>query len=137
MISVVKLIQVFAAFALILSAGGCATVAAPEDLLRQAGFRTYVVRDNSQLAQVRVLPRGQISIVQRNRRSYWLYPSVALDEIYVGRRGDYAQYQRLLAQQLASNEKVQSNPLPTGEVVWTGGWSRWGPFFPLGEPPEY
>lgn len=137
MISPVNLLKLLAALTLLFSVGGCTTVAAPSNLLHQAGFRPYVVRNDDQLAQVSVLPQGQISIVQRNGQSYWLFPAPARDQVFVGRQRQYNQYQRLLAQQLASNENIGSAPLEANVFVWSGGWKTWGPFFPLGEPLEY
>lgn len=133
----VNLLKFLAVLALVFSAGGCTTVAAPSDLLHQAGFRPYVVRNDEQLAQVATLPQGQISIVQRGGQSYWLFPAPARDQIFVGRRRHYNQYQRLLAQQRASYENIASLPLEANVFVWSGGWRTWGPFFPVGEPVEY
>lgn len=136
--SIVKLIKVIAAAALVFSAGGCTTVASPEKLLHQAGFRPYVVRDDSQLAQVQALPQGRISIVERGRQSYWLFPSVAHDQVYVGRRSEYDAYKRFMIQLQATNEQVGAAPLEASAVVWVGGWRTWGPFFPAGSGPmEY
>jgi hypothetical protein len=135
----VNLLKVAILAALALAAGGCATVAAPENLLFQAGFHPYVVRNESQHAQVRALPQGRISIVQRGGRSFYLYPSVARDQVYVGRRREYDAYVRFLAQMRASNEQVGAAGLEASNFEWVGGWKSWGPFFPpeWGAPLEY
>jgi hypothetical protein len=135
--SLVNLLKFLAALALVFGAGGCTTVAAPEKLLHQAGFRPFVVRNDAQLAQVQALPQGRISIVERNNRSYYMFPSVARDQVFVGRRSEYDAYVRFMIQQRAANEQVASAPLDASAVVWVGGWKTWGPFFPLGEPLEY
>ncbi len=132
-----KLLQILTALALVLTTAGCTTVAAPEKLLHQAGFRPFVVRNDAQLAQVQALPQGRISIVERNHRSYYMYPSVARDQVFVGRRSEYDAYVRFMIQQRAANEQVGADPVDASAVVWVGGWKTWGPFFPIGEPLEY
>lgn len=132
-----NLIKVMAALAVVLSASGCTTIAAPPILIAQAGFRPYVVRDDAQFAQVSSLPQDRLSIVQRHGQSYYLFPSPARDQLLVGRQREYDVYRRLIAQQLESGQQVAAVPLDTSGADWLGGWKTWGPFFPHGTPLEY
>jgi hypothetical protein len=105
-------------------ATGCSTTKQTEDLLSEAGFKIVPAVTPRRQAHVKSLPEGKITKVQREGKTYFVYPDVARNVIYVGRDAQYQRYQKLGAQsQLAleqsTDEKLNSGP---GWGVWGGPW---------------
>jgi hypothetical protein len=90
-----------AALALLLFAAGCAsTPPAPSaaTLLSASGFKTLVASTPQQLQHVKTMPANQITVVQQDMKTYFVYPDAANNTIYVGTEKEYQAYLRLRAQ---------------------------------------
>ncbi len=90
-----------AMLALLLLAVGCAsTPPAPSaaSLLSASGFKTLVASTPQQSQHLKTLPADQITVVQRDMKTYFVYPDTANNRIYVGTEKEYQSYLRLRAQ---------------------------------------
>ena len=90
-----------AALALMLLAAGCASTPPPPpvaSLLAAAGFKTLVATTPQQQQHVKTLPVDQMTVVQRDMKTYFVYPDSANNQIYVGTEKEYQAYLRLRAQ---------------------------------------
>jgi hypothetical protein len=89
------------AFVLLLLAAGCASAPpAPPvaSLLTAAGFKTLAASTPQQQQHLKTLPADQITVVQRDMKTYFVYPDSANNQIYVGTEKEYQAYMRLRAQ---------------------------------------
>jgi hypothetical protein len=90
-----------AALALLLLAAGCASTPPPPSaasLLSASGFKTLVASTPQQQQHVKTMPADQITVVQRDMKTYFVYPDTANNRIYVGTEKEYQAYLRLRAQ---------------------------------------
>ena len=89
-----------AALALLLLAGCASAPPAPPvaSLLTAAGFKTLVAGTPQQLQHVKTLPADQMTVVQQDMKTYFVYPDTANNQLYVGTEKEYQAYMRLRAQ---------------------------------------
>jgi hypothetical protein len=66
-----------------------------------------------------------VSVVQRNEKTYYVYPDPAHNQMYVGKRSQYQAYQQMrLAKQL-SNEDLEAARWDAEANTF---WDVWGSF---------
>ena len=112
--------NIFAATLIVLVAG-CATTKQTEDLLSAAGFKPRPAATAKQEAQLKSLPAHTVSSVQKNGKTYFVYPDVARNVLYIGQPAEYEQYKKLREQQKWAEEQV--NPAEQMQVdSWVDGF---------------
>jgi hypothetical protein len=87
-------------------ATGCATskLKSTETLLTEAGFKSVPATTPQQHQQLESLPVGQVSPVQRNGQTSFVYPDRPAQRLFVGQEADYRNYQTLMRKQLAAED---------------------------------
>jgi len=61
----------------------------------------------TQEQRLKSLPPGKISTVQRNGKTYYVFPDVAHNRIYLGTPNEYQNYQQILADsKIAEQDRV-------------------------------
>src|SRR5271166_3516185 len=114
------------AIALLAIAAGCANPQQTENLLSAAGFRTVIANTPQRQQHLADLPPDKVTLVQRNGRSYYVYPDPAHYQIFVGTPSQYQQYQQL---RLANN--LAQDQLATAQMnqMSAMNWDMWGPWY--------
>lgn len=67
-------------------------------LLSAAGFKTLAATTPQQVQHVKKMPADQMTVVQQDMKTYFVYPDTANNQIYVGTEKEYQAYMRLRAQ---------------------------------------
>jgi len=128
---------------------GCASSpAAPPpfstDKLLAAGFKLVDARTQIQQERLATLPQGRVSQIQFTGKSYFVYPDVAKNQLYIGTQKEYDAYRVLvpstgatsLAQQHAADmayyNKVDDRMRINTNNDLTDPWSLWGDVEGLG-----
>lgn len=85
---------------------GCATrkPKTTQSLLTQAGFKTVLATTPLQQQQLETLAVGQVSPVNKNGQTYFVYPDRATQSLFVGQEPAYRKYQKLMREQLAAED---------------------------------
>ena len=122
-----KFISVIALLAL---AAGCTTTAQKkqtEELLYDAGFKTVAAATPKQEQQLKALPGGKVTMVQRNGKTYYVYPDVAHNRIYVGSPSQYSSYKQIRADYQLTTEPLETAKIDQTEVSsWEDESGIWG-----------
>jgi hypothetical protein len=111
--------------ALLTLAAGCASPKPTENQLALAGFKPVVASTAKQQQQLKALPPGKVTRVQRSGKTYYVFPDVAHNQIYVGSPKEYRNYQQIHSDLQLSNEQFKDARLtqdaPSDYDDW-GGW---------------
>jgi hypothetical protein len=70
----------------------------PESLLTQAGFKTIVASNDRQVQSLPTLPPGQVTVVSLTGKSFYVYPDLGKNQLFVGNEKTYRAYLNLRAQ---------------------------------------
>jgi len=99
---------------------GCSTTKSTEDMLSAAGFKIVPANTPARQAQLKALPSGQISRVQRNGKNYFIFPDPGQNVLYVGQDSQYQYYQnlRVQAQMAADDAAAASMNTPPDWDAW-------------------
>ena len=74
------------AFTLLVLALGCTSMQTQnkENLLIAAGFKVIVPSTAAQKQKLQALPAGKVTLVQKDRKTYYVFPDAANNQAYVG-----------------------------------------------------
>ena len=114
--------------ALLALAVGCTTTSKRENLLSAAGFKMVPAVTPEQKAHLQTLPPDKVTMVQREGKTYFVFPDRKQQVLYVGQQAQYDEYQKLrLQNQLAEDQMNAAEliPNPRGECG-AGGWNGTG-----------
>ena len=128
------LIKGLAAVALLTLAVGCANnLKCKENLAVAAGFKTITPTKPSQIARLKSLPPGKVTLVTHKGKTYYVLPDVANNVAYVGGPKQYQQYKQLRLAKKISDENLEAAALNQSAAAenW-GEWSSWGEWPPIG-----
>ncbi len=112
-----------AAVALLGLVVGCTSTKQTENLLSAAGFRALPANTPEQQAHLHALPAHKVTMVIRNGKTYYAFPDVKENVLYVGQEPQYQQYQRLRLQQQLAEDQVNA-----AEMNSEASWNMWGPW---------
>src|SRR6478672_13456065 len=79
---------------------GCATTSSTqnkESMLVASGFKVITPKTPAQQQKLQQLPPGHVAVVNRNGRTYYVFPDAAHNQAYVGGPHEYQAYQQLRA----------------------------------------
>ena len=116
-------IKLFGVLGLLFLAAGCATTKHTETFLTAAGFKVVVATTPKQEQRLKALPPGKITTVQRNGKTYYVFPDVAHNQIYLGTPNEYQNYRQILA-----DSKIAEQDRMGAEMLSADGddWNEWG-----------
>src|SRR5215510_8879540 len=119
------------AIALLALTAGCANIQSKENSLVAAGFKVVVPKTAAQQQKLKALPTDKVSMVQKNGKTYYIFPDLAHNQAYVGGPKQYQAYRQLRMKQKLANEKLEAAEmnLEASQIDWGGwgGWGGWGP----------
>src|SRR6476661_5514558 len=106
-------ISVIALLALTVGCSTTSSIQNKESMLVASGFKVITPKTAAQQQKLQQLPPGHIAVVNRNGRTYYVFPDAAHNQAYVGGPREYQAYQQ------------QDAAMQWG--AW-GGWGMgWGP----------
>jgi hypothetical protein len=112
-------------------AAGCATTQSKENMLVAAGFKVITPKTARQEQKLKALPADQLTSLQKNGKTYYVFADPANNQAYVGGPKQYQAYRQLRLQKQMADEKVEAAEmnLEASEMDWGGwgGWGGWGP----------
>ena len=94
--------------ALLALAVGCSTTSSTqnkESMLVASGFKVITPKTAAQQQKLQQLPPGHMAMVNRNGRTYYIFPDAAHNQAYVGGPQEYQAYQQLRAANNIANEQ--------------------------------
>jgi hypothetical protein len=119
------------AIALLALAVGCAgtQTQSKENLLIAAGFKTVVPKTAAQQKKLQALPPDKVALVQKDGKTYYVFPDTANNRALVGGPKQYQSYQQLRLANKLANENLESAEIyQDASMNWGtwGGWGAWG-----------
>ena len=114
---------------LLASTVGCATTASTqnkESMLVASGFKTITPKTAAQQQKLQNLPPGKMAVVNRNGRTYYVFPDAAQNQAYVGGPKEYQAYQQLRAANNIANENLETAEMYQDAAMDWGAWGGWG-----------
>jgi hypothetical protein len=104
---------------------GCSTGShETENMLSAAGFKMVPADTPERQAHLNSLPKGQVTMVQRNGTMYYAYPDQKQNVLYVGQQPQYQKYQQLRMQKQMADEQLNTAAM-YNDQPW-GVWGPWG-----------
>jgi len=122
------------AIALLALTVGCATTTSTqnkESMLVASGFKVITPKTAAQQQKLQQLPPGHVAMINRNGRTYYIFPDAAHNQAYVGGPQEYQAYQQLRAANNIANEILKTFKIyKDADMQWGaggGGGMGWGP----------
>ena len=108
-----------AVVALLILAAGCATTKHTENFLTAAGFKLVRATTPKQEQRLKSLPTEKISTVQRNGKTYYVFPDVSHNRIYLGTPNEYQNYRQMVADsKIAGQNRMEAEMLSADGDDW-------------------
>jgi hypothetical protein len=112
-----------------------------ESMLVASGFKVITPKTAAQKQKLQNLPPGKVTMIQKNGKTYYIFPDPAHNQAYVGRPKEYERYQQLRAENKLAKENVEmADMYQDASMQWSvwGGWDAgFGSFGPMGGPGPY
>jgi hypothetical protein len=108
---------------------GCATTGSTqnkESMLVASGFKVITPKTTAQQQKLQQLPPGKMAVVNRNGRTYYIFPDAAHNQAYVGGPQEYQAYQQLRAANNIANENLETAEMYQDAAMQWGAWGGWG-----------
>src|SRR6187401_1925773 len=106
---------------------GCSTTQTStqnrENMLVASGFKVITPKTPAQQQKLQNLPPGKVTMIQKGKKTYYIFPDPVQNRAYVGGPKEYQAYQHLRG----ANKLVKEN-LETAEMYQDSqmDWSSWG-----------
>ena len=120
-----KLISAFALLALTVGCAGTQTQS-KENLLIAAGFKVIVPRTAAQQQKLQALPADKVTLVQKDGKTYYVFPDAANNQAYVGDPAQYQAYKQLRLANKLANENLEAAEMNQEASMDLGAWGGWG-----------
>jgi hypothetical protein len=112
-----------------------------ESMLVASGFKVITPKTAAQQQKLQKLPPGKVTMIQKNGKTYYVFPDPANNRAYIGRPKEYQAYQQLRATNKLAMENLETAEMyQDAEMQWSlwGGWGAgFGSFGPMGGPGPY
>ena len=73
---------------------------------------------------MKTLPPNKVTMVVRDGKTYFAFPDIKQQVLYVGQQAQYDAYQKLRLQKQLAADQVQAAEM-NSEPAW-GAWGGWG-----------
>ena len=121
-----KMISVVSLLALTV---GCSTTSSTqnkESMLVASGFKVITPKTAAQQQKLQQIPPGHVAVVNRNGRTYYVFPDAAHNQAYVGGPKEYQAYQQLRVANNIAQENVETAQMYQDAAMQWGAWGGWG-----------
>jgi hypothetical protein len=121
---------------------GCATTQTStqnkESMLVASGFKVITPKTAAQQQKLQNLPPGKVTMIQKGKKTYYIFPDPVQNKAYVAGPKEYQAYQQLRAENKLAKEDLETAEMyQDAEMQWSlwGGWGAgFGSFGPMGGP---
>src|SRR4030095_6642068 len=112
-----------------------------ESMLVASGFKVITPKTAAQQQKLQNLPPGKVTMIQKGKKTYYIFPDPVQNKAYVGGPNQYQQYQQLRADNRLAMESLETaETYHDAEMQWSL-WDVWGvgfgSFGPMGGPGPY
>jgi hypothetical protein len=117
----------FIVVALLAVAAGCvAPQPTPEtrDVLLASDFKVVKATTPEQQVHLKQLPRGKITGVNRNGKTWYVFPDAARNQIFVGNPQQYQSFRQTYQDEQLTNARAYAPDQTSTEAVWIV-WGSW------------
>jgi hypothetical protein len=100
-----------------------------ENLLIAAGFKVIVPHTAAQQQKLQALPAEHVTLIQKDGKTYYVFPDAANNQAYVGGPKQYQAYRQLRLENKLANENLEAAEMnQDASMNWGtwGGWGAWG-----------
>jgi hypothetical protein len=106
-----------------------------ESMLVASGFKVITPKTPRQQQKLQKLPPDKVTMVQKGKKTYYIFPDPVQNRAYVGGPREYQAYQQLRATNKLARENLETAEMyQDAEMDW-GGWGGWGMGWgPMGGP---
>jgi len=121
-----KMISVISLLAL---TAGCTTTSSTqnkESMLVASGFKVITPKTAAQQQKLQQLPPGHMAMINRQGRTYYIFPDAAHNQAYVGGPNEYQAYQQLRTANNIANENLETAEMYQDAAMDWGAWGGWG-----------
>jgi hypothetical protein len=116
--------------ALLALTGGCAstqsTTQNKEDMLMASGFKVITPKNATQQQKLQSLPPDKVAMIQKGKKTFYVFPDPAKNRAYVGGPAEYQAYLQLRAQNNLAQENLETAEMYQDAAMDWGGWGGWG-----------
>ena len=115
---------------LLVLTAGCTTTSSTqnkESMLVASGFKVITPKTAAQQQKLQQLPPGQMATINKNGRTYYIFPDAAHNQAYVGGPQEYQAYQQLRIANNIAQENVETAQMYQDAAMDWGAWGGWGP----------
>jgi hypothetical protein len=115
--------------ALLALTAGCATTSSTqnkESMLVASGFKVIIPKTAAQQQKLQQLPPGHVAMINRQGRTYYIFPDAAHNQAYVGGPHEYQAYLQLRAANNLANENLETAEMYQEAAMNWGAWGGWG-----------
>ena len=95
-----------------------------EKLLIAAGFKVIVPRTAAQQQKLKALPSDRVTLVQKEGKTYYVFPDAANNQAYVGGKTQYQAYMQIRTAIQFRKESLEAAGF--GEEADFSTWGGWG-----------
>jgi hypothetical protein len=120
-----KLISAFALLALTVGCAGTQTQS-KENLLIAAGFKVITPHTAAQQQKLQALPADKVTLIQKDGKTYYVFPDAANNQAYVGGPTQYQSYKQLRLANKLANENLEAAEMNQDASMNWGAWGGWG-----------
>jgi hypothetical protein len=119
---IVTSFKILSALALLAFVTGCAST---QHSLVSSGFKVITPSTPAQEAKLKALPPNKVTMIQKDGKTYYVFPDAVHNLAYVGGPKQYQAYQELLAQQKAASERLAASEINQDPAMDWGAWNGW------------
>jgi len=108
---------------------GCSTTSSTqnkESMLVASGFKVITPKTAAQQQKLQQLPPGHVAVVNRQGRTYYVFPDAAHNQAYVGGPREYQAYQQQVAANHLANEQLETAAMYQDAAMQWGAFGGWG-----------
>jgi hypothetical protein len=118
--------RILSAIALFALAVGCASTQSKENLLIASGFKVIVPKTAAQQQKLKALQPDKVTSIQKNGKTFYVFPDAANNQAYVGGPKQYQTYRQLRLEKKLADEKLEAAEMNLDASMNWDGWGGWG-----------
>jgi len=122
--------QLVSTIALVTLITGCATTQSStqnkESMLVASGFKVITPKNATQQQKLKSLPPDKVAMIQKGKKTFYVFPDPAKNQAYVGGPAEYQAYQQLRAQNKLAQENLETAEMYQEATMNWGAWGGWG-----------
>ncbi|MEI7436471.1 MAG: hypothetical protein WCL16_06655 [bacterium] len=95
-------------------------------MLVAAGFKVITPSTPELTAKLKALPTNKVTQVQKEGKTYYVFPDVPRNQAYVGGPQQYQAYQQLKLEKQMADENMEAAEMNRDASMNWGAWGGWG-----------